>query len=203
MDKKQIVDLVLWINSQGWSPATSTNYSIKNPVKQDHLFISKSGVDKSLFTSDDFLEMSVDGEKAEGFENIKSSAETEIHLSLYKNTDAQVILHTHSVADTIISRLLSAKKEVVLKNYEVLKGLVGIETHEVEITIPIFGNTQDISLFSSDLENYIINNKKPFYGFLMESHGFYTWGKNISESKRHLEVFQFLFLCELELLKIK
>ena len=40
-------------NAKGWSPATSTNYSFKDEYNQ--ICVSRSGVDKSQFTSNDFI----------------------------------------------------------------------------------------------------------------------------------------------------
>jgi methylthioribulose-1-phosphate dehydratase len=30
------------------------------------------------------------------------------------------------------------------------------------------------------------------HGFMLRRHGLYTWGKNIAEAKRHVEIFEFL-----------
>jgi methylthioribulose-1-phosphate dehydratase len=41
------------------------------------------------------------------------------------------------------------------------------------------------------------------YGLLIAKHGLYAWGHDFAMAKRHLEVWEFLLECELELLKIK
>ena len=30
------------------------------------------------------------------------------------------------------------------------------------------------------------------HGFLLKQHGLYTWGENLAEAKRHVEIFEFL-----------
>jgi ribulose-5-phosphate 4-epimerase/fuculose-1-phosphate aldolase len=47
---------------------------------------------------------------------------------------------------------------------------------------------------SQEIEAYWIDHPE-MKGFLLAGHGLYTWGKNIAEAKRHIEVFEFLFEC--------
>ena len=38
---------------------------------------------------------------------------------------------------------------------------------------------------------------EPIYGYLIAGHGLYAWGRDMAETLRHLEAFDFLFECEL------
>ncbi|MET1163044.1 MAG: class II aldolase/adducin family protein, partial [Pseudoxanthomonas sp.] len=38
--------------------------------------------------------------------------------------------------------------------------------------------------------------------YLIDGHGLYAWGRDMAEARRHLEAFEFLFHCELELRKL-
>jgi methylthioribulose-1-phosphate dehydratase len=83
----------------------------------------------------------------------------------------------------------------VLENYEVLKGLGDIKTHEVSVKVPIFENTQDIAALSEKFR--ALYRKMPeMQGYLIAGHGLYTWGKSFEIAKRQLEVFEFLLECE-------
>jgi ribulose-5-phosphate 4-epimerase/fuculose-1-phosphate aldolase len=31
------------------------------------------------------------------------------------------------------------------------------------------------------------------HGFLLSRHGLYTWGRDLAEARRHVEIFEFLF----------
>jgi methylthioribulose-1-phosphate dehydratase len=35
-------------------------------------------------------------------------------------------------------------------------------------------------------------------GFLIRGHGLYAWGRDVSEARRHIEGFEFLFACMLQ-----
>ncbi len=193
--------LIHWIHAQGWSPATSTNYSCRD-VRTNTLHVSRSGIDKALFQDSDFIPMSIEGEHHKGYEDIKPSAETDIHLMLYKTLDCAVVLHTHSPADTLLSRYFSDKGLITLTGYELLKGLRDLDSHECETQVPIFDNDQDIARLSTKMNDWLQQHPS-CQGLLIERHGFYCWGRHLAEAKRHLEVFQFLFQQELEWLKLQ
>jgi methylthioribulose-1-phosphate dehydratase len=193
---EQLVELILWINSRGWSPATSTNYSFKNSENPISIAISHSGIDKSKFGTRHLMLIDADGKPLPDFSHLKSSAETYLHTVLYQeNPEVEVILHTHSVYATILSQKYLAEGSIVLENYEVLKGLGDIKTHEVSVAIPIFQNTQDIAAMSEEFRT--LYRKMPeMQGYLIAGHGLYTWGKSFEIAKRHLEVLEFLLECE-------
>src|SRR3989338_29735 len=97
--KEELVRTILSFNQRGWSEATSTNYSFRKD--QDKITISRSGVDKEFFETDNLIDIDSQG-KVLGTQ-FKSSAETEIHLELYKNPEINCVLHTHSPLSTLLS----------------------------------------------------------------------------------------------------
>ena len=128
----ELVEIIRWINSRGWSPATSTNYSFKNSENPISICISQSGVDKSKFGTEHFMLIDAEGRPSNDFAHLRSSAETFLHTVLYQeNPEIEVILHTHSVYATILSQKYLSDGFLLLENYEVLKGLGNIKTHEV------------------------------------------------------------------------
>ena len=68
-------------HQKGWSPATSTNYSFRLEDDLNKIYVSKSGIDKSQFTENDFMEVDFDGKPYPEFEGIRPSAETLIHCN--------------------------------------------------------------------------------------------------------------------------
>ena len=73
-----------------------------------------------------------------------------------------------------------------------LKGLVGITTHEHTEKVPIIENSQDYTALSQTIEN-VVREQPDIHGIYLRRHGLYTWGKDIAEAKRHIEIFEFLF----------
>ncbi|NEL42183.1 MAG: methylthioribulose-1-phosphate dehydratase, partial [Xanthomonas perforans] len=87
------------------------------------------------------------------------------------------------------------------EGYELLKAFEGNTTHETAVDVPVFANTQDMQVLAAQVEALL--DKQSLWGYLIEGHGLYAWGRNMAEARRHLEAFEFLLHCELELLKLR
>lgn len=189
--KLQMAETIRRYNAKGWSPATSTNYSFKD--QDGTIWVSRSGVDKSAFEADDFITVNSEGLATGEFAGVRPSAETLIHCVLYELfPETSVILHSHSVYPVLMSVLKD--HEIVFKGYEVQKGFVGQVTHENEISVPVFDNTQDMSEFRETLKSEV--SRIRHHSFVMRKHGTYAWGKDLFEAKRHLETLEYLCQCE-------
>jgi len=83
-----------------------------------------------------------------------------------------------------------------LSGYEMLKGLEGIATHETSAWVEIFDNTQDIPALAEQVAGRMNDAADSLqYGYLIRRHGLYTWGRDLEEARRHVEIFEFLFEC--------
>jgi methylthioribulose-1-phosphate dehydratase len=69
--------------------------------------------------------------------------------------------------------------------------LSGVRTHLHREWIPILENSQDMPLLASELEG-VLERHPDMHGFLLRGHGLYTWGRNLAEARRHIEIFEFL-----------
>ncbi|MFI3158497.1 MAG: methylthioribulose 1-phosphate dehydratase [Methylococcaceae bacterium] len=192
----QLIDAGRFIDSKGWVPATSGNFSARLP--DGTLAITVSGKHKGRLQLDDIMLIDADANSLDGK---KPSAETLLHTSLYKRFPAiQSVLHPHSINATLISRLFET--EIVLEDYELLKALAGIDTHESRVVIPIFANDQNIPRLAEQVEQYM-DKHGAIYAYIIAGHGLYSWGGSVQESLRHLEALEFLFDCELRLHGVK
>jgi methylthioribulose-1-phosphate dehydratase len=197
-----LTQLIRWINSCGWSPGTSTNYSFLHPELDDIVVVSKSGVDKAFFCADDFMHVDLRGEPTNIYAAQRPSAETLIHTTIYKLfPETRFILHTHSKASTLMSSLNKELGFITFSGYEVLKGLPNTSSHNTILKIPIFDNDQDMIRFSKVLQTFAVSLENS--AFVMEKHGIYVWGKTLAEAKRHLEIYEYLLDIELTLKQIK
>lgn len=197
---QEVADVVRFLHLQGWTPATSSNFSYRNSTDAACFYVSMSGLDKGDFSADNFLEVDLNGKVMDPkLAHIRPSAETLLHAMLYRMyPQAQVVLHTHSANGTVISKLYEREQHILLKDFEILKGLEGIRTHEDELRLPVFPNDQDMGRLSALVETEL-KKHHPLHGFLLAGHGLYTWGETPAQAKRHVEVFEFLFDCILKL----
>ena len=193
---QELLEAIRFFNQKNWSPATSTNYSVRSENPQNYI-ISRSGVDKSKFQLTDLIMIDPAGSVQPPFNKpgIKSSAETEIHTALYERyTEVNCVLHTHSVLGTVLSMKKASEKAIRFEGYEILKGLEGNATHDLFEILPIVPNSQDMKDILKDMKAHFTD-KPSIHGFLIAGHGLYTWGKDIASAKRHIETYEFLFEC--------
>lgn len=176
---------------RGWALGTSGNYSALLSRDPMRVCITASGVDKGGIDETNFLELDGNSEILQGFG--KPSAETLLHLNIYRlRSDAGAVMHTHSVWGTLLSDEFFSGGAIKIGGYEMLKGLAGVTTHEHTEYVPIIENSQDYVALSHVLENVLSGN--PYaHGIYLRRHGLYTWGKDIAEARRHIEIFEFLF----------
>jgi len=155
------------------------------------LLMAPSGVDKGLVAPDDLITVDGDGQLLDG--NGKPSAETLLHLAIVKSRGAGAVLHTHSQAATLLSKLACPSGEsagwIQVTGLEMLKGLEGIKSHEEELKIPVLSNDQDLKRLSAAAQPFLPDAP---HGLLIAGHGLYAWGTNLEVAKRHLEILEFL-----------
>lgn len=176
---------------RGWVLGTSGNFSALNRREPLSFCITASGNEKGGLTGEHFLETDADGQVTNG--EGKPSAETLLHLAIYRlRPEAGAILHTHSVWGTILSDVFFERGAIEIEGYEMLKGLAGVTTHEHRELVPVVENSQDYIALSHVIENVLLENPE-IHGIYLRRHGLYTWGKDITEAKRHIEIFEFLF----------
>jgi methylthioribulose-1-phosphate dehydratase len=176
-------------HARGWALGTSGNYSAVVKMQPVRLVITSSGVDKAQLNKKHFLTIDDHANILRG--DGRPSAEALLHVAVARARGAGCILHTHSVWSTILSDRHAAKKSLAIRGYEMLKGLEGVKTHEHQEWIPIFENSQDILALAKEVEALLKQDLRP-HGFLLRGHGLYTWGEDVAQARRHVEIFEFL-----------
>lgn len=192
-------------HGRGWSLGTSSNYSVVVSREPLELLVTASGKDKSSLGRDDFVRVDAAGRVCDGSDR-RSSAETLLHCTIAELVPSVgAVLHTHSPWGTILSGADLPPGAPVgslrIAGYEMLKGLEGITTHDTHEDVPIFANTQDMTELSARIRNrfagldFSAPGRPPVHGFLIARHGLYTWGRDLAEARRQIEIFEFLFEC--------
>ena len=194
---QSIISNVRELSQLGWTPATSSNFSQR--LDERHAAITVSGRDKGRLVEADIMVVDFEG-KAVGSDH-RPSAETLLHTQLYRRyPEIGCVLHTHSLVQTVASRLFAGTGHVRLVGFELLKAFHGNHTHEMAIDVPVIANTQDMPTLAAQVDALL--DRQPLWGYLIDGHGLYAWGRTMAEARRHLEAFEFLFAAELELRKL-
>lgn len=181
----------------GWTPATSSNFSMR--LDERHAAITVSGRDKGKLVEDDIMVVDFDGHGVAS--EHRPSAETLLHTQLYKRfPDIGCVLHTHSLNQTLASRLFAGAGRIRFEDYELIKAFRGQDTHATVMDVPVLPNNQHIPNLAAQVD--VLLDGGPLWGYLIEGHGMYAWGADMAEARRHLEAFEFLLACELEMRKL-
>ncbi len=190
---QELISAGKFLYAQGWSPATSSNYSAR--LDDSHLAITVSGKHKGQLTAADIMLVDMLGQPVQC--DRKPSAETLLHTVIYQELpEVNAVLHTHSVSATVVSKLLANASQLEWQGYELQKAFRDIGSHEESVVVPIFENTQDIPALAEQTRYLFRTHDNP-PGYLIRGHGLYTWGIDMEESLRHIEAFEFLLRCRL------
>lgn len=203
-----LADQVRALAERGLCPGTGGNFSLVVSHAPLRLLMTPSGADKRTLAPGDLLLVGEDGqprpERREGggpesspaVPAARPSAETLLHVALAEEAGAGAVLHTHSVANTLLGEHFRPRGGFSITGYEMLKGIRGNRTHEGRLFVPVLANSQDMPALAAEIRQ-LVRDQPGLYGLLLAGHGLYAWGESLEEATRHLEVFEFLFECVL------
>ncbi|MFD6440812.1 methylthioribulose 1-phosphate dehydratase [Peribacillus sp. NPDC060186] len=188
---QELAEIKAELAERDWFMGTSGNLSIRE-TKSSSFYITASGKDKRKQTDEDFLLVNVKGIPVEKTE-LRPSAETLLHTVIYERTNANCVLHVHTVENNVISELYGDEGEVTFRNHEIIKA-TGRWNEDAELRIPIIYNHADIPLLTEKFTPHV---EEDSGAVLIRNHGITVWGKSGLEAKRILEACEFLFQYQL------
>ena len=177
-------------HSRGWVLGTSGNFSAVVDREPLRLAMTPSGVDKGALLPEQIL-MIDEQLQVVSKHNARPSDESPLHIRIVKERGAGAVLHTHSIWSTMLSDLRAADGGLAIEGYEMLKGLEHVKTHEHREWLPILENSQDMMALAERVGDVLRRHEKA-HGFLLQRHGLYTWGDDLAQATRHVEVLEFL-----------
>lgn len=190
----EVAAVAAYCHAQGWCRATSGNFSAVLRREPLELLITPSGVDKGRLLPGDLVTIGADGRPVggRGDDRGKPSAEAALHGAIAQTVGVGAVVHTHSVAGTLLGERFLPQGGFRIRGYEMLKGLRGVRSHEAEVPVPVLANSQDMGELAARVRA-LLSGTPDLHGFLLSGHGLYTWGEDLAEARRHVETFEFLF----------
>jgi len=188
---EELVQVATNLHSHGWLMGTSGNLSAVINREPLQLAITRSGVDKGELTPSDILIIDNESRSLSG-DSGKPSDESSLHIAVVVARGAGAVLHTHSVWSTTLSDLHYSERGFAIEGFEMLKGLSGVKSHLYREWIPILENSQDMASLSQTVTETLAAYPET-HALVLHRHGLYTWGRDLKEAKRHVEILEFLF----------
>ena len=186
--REQLTKTIADLHGRRWCEGTGGNFSVVVQRDPIHLLMAPSGINKGRVESSHLVIVDEHQQVMEG--QGLASAETTLHIEIIRTLECRAVLHTHSIAATVLSDHFKEQAKIQLKGWEMLKGLKGITSHETSIDIPIVSNNQNLKELSQTVRPYL---SRSLPGILVAGHGLYAWGNTLEEAQRHVEILEFLF----------
>lgn len=187
------------LDALGLAPATAGNYSMRLP--DGAIAVTVSGAHKGRLSADQVMRVSSEGTP---LDDKRPSAETLLHCLVYAmDPGAGAVLHTHSVAGTVLSRALTGEDAIVLEGFELAKIFPGVTTHETTIALPLVDNSQDMASLAVELRPILAAQAPLLPAFYIRGHGLYAWGPSLEAAEHVVEASEFLLSCAWEELKLR
>jgi methylthioribulose-1-phosphate dehydratase len=177
-------------DARGWVFGTSGNFSVIVGREPLRLLITPSAAFKGELQPGQFLEID-ENAAATSAPSARPSAEALLHVEIARARGAGAVLHTHSIWSTLLSARHAAQGGLSIQGYEMLKGLEGVRTHEHREWLPIVDNDQDMPRLAG-VVRALLRTQPDAHGFLIRGHGMYTWGADLRQAVRHVEILEFL-----------
>jgi methylthioribulose-1-phosphate dehydratase len=177
-------------DTRGWVMGTSGNFSVVIGREPLRFAITPSATFKGELHAGQILEMDDRG-AALVSGPARVSAEALLHVEIVRARGAGAVLHTHSIWSTLLSDRFGDAGGFAIEGYEMLKGLEGVRSHEHREWLPIVENDQDMTRLSRVVRT-VLDEQPAAHGFLLRGHGLYTWGADLRQAVRHVEILEFL-----------
>ena len=173
-----------------------TGGGICGPTRDGDIFLAPTGVHKELVEPQDFFVVSpADGRVLRPAEDpaLKPSECGPIFCATARARGALSSMHSHALSTVLAADLAGARDHLVIDRLEMLKGIRGL-TNEDRHLVPVIRNTRRERELVAQVEAALAD---PRFGgtfaILVSDHGAYIWGADVWETKRHVEVYHFLF----------
>src|SRR3954452_11273338 len=134
----ELADVKDELSERDWFMGTSGNLAIKVSGHPLQFLVTASGKDKRKRTDEDFLLVDEFGRAVEET-HLKPSAETLLHVEIYRRTNAGCSLHVHTIDNNVISEVYGDNGEVTFKGQELIKAFDKWEEDAI-LKIPIIRN---------------------------------------------------------------
>lgn len=184
--------------ARGWMEGTSGNVSVRLP--EGLAMVTPSGRSKGEMSAGDMVTVDVAGGEVRQAAGTRPSAETAIHLALYRAfPDCGAVVHAHIPHGAALSSRvgIAGADGASFAHYEIIKGLGGPSPDQV--TVPVFTNWAEVAKIAEEVEQHYRDAIEPQVPVLLIAHhGATTWGPDLETARNRLECLE--LLCQQHLL---
>jgi methylthioribulose-1-phosphate dehydratase len=160
------------------------------------MLLAPTGVHKERIQPPDFFAIDVaDGSVLRPAEDpaLRPSECNAIFRAAIRARDAGSVMHSHALSSVLAADLAGDADHLAIRDLEMLKGIRGVTNRDVHF-VPVITNTPREFELTDQVEAALKDDRfDPACAILVRDHGAYIWGADPWETKRHAEVYHFLF----------
>jgi methylthioribulose-1-phosphate dehydratase len=189
-----LCELLRLFYDRGWVSGTGGGICALNPDGQ--MLLAPTGVHKERIQPPDFF--TIDTRdcsviKPAADPNLRPSECNAIFSAAIRERDAASVMHSHALSSVLVADLAGSDDHLAIRDLEMLKGIRGVTNKDVHL-LPVITNTPRESELTDQVEAVLKDDRfAQAYAILVRDHGAYIWGADAWETKRHAEVYHFLF----------
>jgi methylthioribulose-1-phosphate dehydratase len=177
----------------GWISGTGGGIcAVESPGR---LLLAPTGVHKELVRPEHFFVVDVDTGgviEAPSDASLRPSECGDIFRTVIKHRGAGAVVHSHALS-AVLACDLAAEGALVIEQLEMLKGLPSVTNTDRHL-VPVVANTAREPELVSSVEAILTDDRfARTCAIGVRDHGAYIWGADVSEAKKHTEVYHFLF----------
>ncbi len=116
-----------------------------------------------------------------------------IFSRIIQQRGAGSVLHSHALSSVLAADLAGDHDRVLFHDLEMLKGLAGGANTDRHVVAVVRNTPREAELVGQIEKRLDAPDFAKSYCILVRDHGAYIWGRDIWETKRHAEVYHFLF----------
>jgi len=192
--KELLCELLRAYYGRGW--VAGTGGGICGPTLDGNIFLAPTGVHKELVEPQDFFVVDPsDGHVVRPADDpqLRPSECGPIFTATARIRDARSSMHSHALTAVLAADLAGDEDHLAIQRLEMLKGIRGL-TNEAVHRVPVIRNTAREPDLVAAVETALRDDRfAGSFAILVRDHGAYIWGTDLWETKRHVEVYHFLF----------
>jgi methylthioribulose-1-phosphate dehydratase len=191
--RELLTELLRLFYAKNWVSGTGGGICATTP--DGGLWLAPSGVHKERVSPRDFFLVDVaTGGVLAGPEDqrLRPSECGPIFRAAILRRRAGAVMHSHALS-AVLAADLAQGDAVVFERLEMLKGIKGVSYRDRH-AVPVIANTNREADLVHQAEAVLADDRfGGSYCILVRDHGAYIWGADAWETKRHAEVYHFLF----------
>ena len=160
------------------------------------MLLAPTGVHKERVHPPDFFVIDVrDGSVVSPAEDpaLRPSECNAIFRAAIRQRHAASVMHSHALSAVLAADLSGREDHLAIRDLEMLKGIRGLTNRDTHL-LPVITNTPREFELTDQVEAALKDERfAAAHAILVRDHGAYIWGSDVWETKRHAEVYHFLF----------